>query len=38
MTEPNEPADTEDDERQAAIRAIADAIESTGTVSENPGG
>ena len=37
MTEPTEPAEADDDtRRQEAIREIADSIQSTGTVSENP--
>lgn len=38
MTEPTEPDAETEDEKQAAIQAIADAIDSTGTVSENPEG
>jgi hypothetical protein len=43
MTEPTEPEDFESEksagaDRRRAIEAIADAIESTGTVSENPEG
>ena len=40
MTDPTNPPDAEPDEgrRKIDLQAIADAIESTGTVSENPEG
>ena len=38
MTQPDEPgeSETDDERRKIDLQAIADAIESTGTASENP--
>jgi hypothetical protein len=38
MTEPIDPVESEEARKQAEIEALADSIESTGTVSETPEG
>ena len=37
-TEPDDESEPDDERRKIDLQAIADAIESTGTVSENPEG